>query len=265
MIGGEIMLAEIYNKISKTGSNLSDRLEDELTGNIFGTLRYIPFNDGLKKILTNAVYPSSIVGIIEKIQSDEWNSKIHFWPYDSEGELDVYLEFDDVVIGIEVKYHSGISSDDGADYSNNDDTEKEMMNSSHQLQREARIVSRKGIGKQKVLLFIADSMSCVDVYENMHKRKLMCKNDVVFGYISWQSFLRELRKLKYDNYYNNLMISDMVALLDKKGFNQFYSMHLKEDCLVYGQQYFRFNYKYIRTFCFTANTNIEEDYYYEFK
>jgi|GEM_PF-4181867 len=34
------MLAEIHNKISGTGSNLSDRLEDQLTGDFFGTLRY---------------------------------------------------------------------------------------------------------------------------------------------------------------------------------------------------------------------------------
>jgi hypothetical protein len=110
------MLAEINGKISKTGSNLSDRLEDELTGNIFGTLRYIPFSDGLQPILQNSVFPSSIQGIIKQIQCDEWSNNIQFWPYDNEGELDAYLEFDDVAIGIEVKYHSGLSSDDGADY-----------------------------------------------------------------------------------------------------------------------------------------------------
>ena len=40
MIG---LIAEIYNKISKDGRNLSDRLEDQLTGDFFGTLRYMSF------------------------------------------------------------------------------------------------------------------------------------------------------------------------------------------------------------------------------
>lgn len=36
------MITEIYRIISSTGSNLSERLKDMLTENIFGTLRYIP-------------------------------------------------------------------------------------------------------------------------------------------------------------------------------------------------------------------------------
>ncbi|XIH73360.1 hypothetical protein C1N57_13615 [Priestia aryabhattai] len=34
------MLAEIYNKISQTSSNLSDSLEYKLTGNFFVTIPY---------------------------------------------------------------------------------------------------------------------------------------------------------------------------------------------------------------------------------
>ena len=204
------MLAEINGKISKTGRNLNDRLEDELTGNILGTLRYIPFSEGLQPILQNSVFPSSIQEIVKQIQSDEWSSKIRFWPYDNEGELDAYLEFDDVAIGIEVKYHSGLSSDDGADYSDIDNIENETENSSHQLQRETRIVSRKGVGKQKLLLLIADAMSCADVYANVQKRKLLSKTDVAFGYISWQSFLKELHSIKLNNHFYRVIINDLI-------------------------------------------------------
>lgn len=45
------MIGEIKGKISSTGSNLNDRLEDDLTGNVFGNLRYMSFNHGLKQIL----------------------------------------------------------------------------------------------------------------------------------------------------------------------------------------------------------------------
>ena len=42
---------------------------------------------------------------------------IKFWPYDEDGELDALMEFDNVIMGIEVKYLSGLSSDDSIDYS----------------------------------------------------------------------------------------------------------------------------------------------------
>jgi len=46
------VLAEIKGKISQTGSNLSDRLEDKLTGDFFGTIRYLPFEIGLGPVLS---------------------------------------------------------------------------------------------------------------------------------------------------------------------------------------------------------------------
>lgn len=54
------MLAEIQGKISRTGSNLTERLEDNLTGNVFGVLRYIPFSAALGEVLANGVYPKSV-------------------------------------------------------------------------------------------------------------------------------------------------------------------------------------------------------------
>ena len=44
------MIAEIRGKISSSGSNLSDRLEDKLTGDVFGALRYLEFDEVIKKI-----------------------------------------------------------------------------------------------------------------------------------------------------------------------------------------------------------------------
>ena len=49
------MIAEIKGKLSSTGSNLTNRLEDDLTGNFFGNLRYMSFNKGLKLILMQGI------------------------------------------------------------------------------------------------------------------------------------------------------------------------------------------------------------------
>ena len=259
------MIAEIYGKISKTGSNLNDKLEDNLTGNIFGTLRYMPFEIGLKPIIQNSVYPASISDTTKNINTIEWSNNLQFWPYDREGELDVYLEFDDVAIGVEVKYTSGLSSDDGADYSDINNEKNEIMNSSHQLQREARIISRKGAGKRKVLLFIADAEMCIDIYQDVQKRNLFRNIDVEFGYITWQSFLIELRNIKTDSVFEKIMINDLIALLVKKNFNQFDKMNLNLDFIVDCNKYYSFDDKYRRIFDFNINNNIEGDCYYEFK
>lgn len=164
------MKAEIHGKISSKGSNLTERLEDNLTGNIFGTLRYIPFSTALGKIFGKGVYPKTVGKRIQEIDKEFWADTIQFWPYDREGEIDALIEFEDVVIGIEVKYKSGLSSDDET---NNQEEVQEMQQSFNQLARESRILSRKAPQKRKLLLFIADRMDCKNVYKDVIERKIL--------------------------------------------------------------------------------------------
>lgn len=56
------MIAEIKGKINRQNTNLTELREGELTGNFFGSMRYIPFNMGLKKIL--------------KMPYDQWNFRV---------------------------------------------------------------------------------------------------------------------------------------------------------------------------------------------
>lgn len=260
------MIAEIYGKISSSGSNLHNRLEDNLTGNVFGILRYIPFEKAMKPIIANAIYPKSIADIINKIQAHFWNENIKFWPYDEEGELDTLIEFDDVIIGIEVKYLSGLSSDDGIDYSEPspwNSTEQEQKASSHQLSREARIISKRGSKKKKILIFIASSSSCRDVYEDTINRELIEK-DVDLGYVSWQALLVELSKLKLDNEFHNLMIEDLIKLLKRKGFDQFRDMNLEDEFSIDASSYFQFDCELKNSLNFYISTEVKGDLYYEF-
>lgn len=264
---GEKLLAEIYGKISSSGSNLSDRLEDNLTGNVFGSLRYIPFDKAMKPILSNAVYPQSVANTFKNIEAGFWNSNIKFWPYDDDGELDVLLDFDDVICGIEVKYLSGISSDDGADYSDQNESpliEAEYEKSRHQLSRESRIISKRGGNKEKVLIFIASSSSCRNVYEDTIKRGLLNK-DVKLGYISWQALLIELSFLKLEDEFHNQIIADLIKLLKRKGFEQFNNMHIGEDFYIDASRYFRFDYKPQSAFDFNSSIFVEGDLHYEFR
>lgn len=260
------MIAEIYGKIRQNNSNLSEISEDELTGNFFGQLRYIPFNEGLKTILENAIFPPTVGDLIGNVNVGFWNDKIEFWPYHSEGELDVYIEFDNLTIGVEVKYMSGLSSDDDVDYSIVDEKEN-IEKSRNQLQRESRIIAHRAKDKTKILLLVGDALSCVDIYTNINQRKLLSGSELCFGYATWQSILGELRKLKPDNKYSSLIISDLVSLLERKGFDKFNSMELEMKHTVSNDQYYWFDYTSNNFFTFESTSEIKVmgEYYYDFK
>lgn len=257
------MIAEIKGKISNTGSNLNDRLEDDLTGNVFGNLRYMSFNHGLKQVLIQGIYPRSLSKIIENIDEDEWSEFIEFWPYDKEGEIDALINFKNTVIGIEVKYLSGISSDD--DVSNASDlkggfTIEDNIKSINQLSRESRIVSRVANNKNKILLFVADGESCREVYKNIKVRNII-GNNVELAYISWQSILHGLENLKIDNVYEKVIVSDLKNLLIKKGFESFKNFIVEGNV---EEKWYDFGAIKRNIISFEVKEIVEEDLYYEF-
>ena len=208
------MVEEFYGKVSRSGSNLTDNLEDKLTGDFFGTLRYIDFYDGLKRILIDALSKSvksqeldfqNALGIIQQISCTNIMDKdnIEFWPNHELGELDVLLKFDNCYIGVEVKLHSGLSSDD-------------------QLIREAKIICDRAGDKEKILLFIAGQESCISVY-NQYRNKV---KGAYFIFISWEDILQSLKevKTKCNVYWQGLILGDLIKLLTRKGFDIFSSV-----------------------------------------
>ena len=213
------MVEEFYGKISRSGSNLSDNLEDKLTGDFFGTLRYLDFCDGLQPILCGALRISekqqetsqTAIQLIENVNCTNIRDEEHikFWPKHDRGELDVLLDFDNCCVGIEVKLNSGLSSDD-------------------QLIREAEILCDLAEDKEKILLFIAGHESCVSVYRAY--KAVIRKQGVCFVFASWEDILQSMKDLlnggdesKYTSG-QRLMISDLVKLLTRKGFDTFLSM-----------------------------------------
>ncbi|WP_379969177.1 hypothetical protein [Ectobacillus sp. sgz5001026] len=262
------MIAEIKGKLSQTGSNLTNRLEDNLTGNFFGALRYIPFNLALRNIFLNGIFPHNIRKYIEEIDIDFWADQITFWPYHSEGEIDALIDFDRVTIGIEVKYLHGLSSDDDiglSDEASEQMLAEEALKSCNQLARESRIVSQKGAGKTKILLFIAYNQSCIEVYENIVKRSLpIIEPDVLFGYISWQTILEELNKMKLENPFHQIIINDLILLLAKKGFESFKDMNVTIDEDIAPDGFYKFNSTKSSMVNFDVTNTINGGLYYEF-
>ena len=200
------MLAELHGK-------LENHMEDELTGNVFGTLRYAAFNKILKPILKSCVRPKNISAVIEKVQCEFFGDKIIFWEKTKYGEPDLLLNFDEVIICIEVKYLSGLSGD-------------------NQLEREAKIISDKSAGREKILLLLAKESACVDIVTADYRKKFFDKWQVNLGYIAWEDFLDALKNLKTAaplNPYENIIVDDLIKLLTLKDFAPFRSFDIGKE------------------------------------
>jgi len=102
------MIAEINNKA------VDEYSEDQLTGNVFGALRYLQY-DLFHQIFADCIEPIDVgkslsISLPVKSGSD-WNSGIKFWPRCGGIEPDLIIIIGNTVVMVEVKYGSGESGD----------------------------------------------------------------------------------------------------------------------------------------------------------
>ena len=275
------MLAELHGKISRSGSNLRTTSEDNLTGNVFGVLRYVSFNRLMKPLLLSSLCATSedtlqsVKATIEEIDLDFWNDNIEFWPYDKEGELDVLLKFNNAVIGVEVKYNSPMSDQD---------EDSSMMTtgniglSKEQLPRESRIVKRFA-GKRKAILillakkqFAKATVTDILTYSSDGLTPQKIESDVKLCYIGWEDFLEALKKESRQfkvNDFTSLIVSDLIELLILKGFEQFRSFDVLETLgrIAFNDGYYEFRENTAvrnNNISFYYNDEILKEDFYEF-
>lgn len=189
------MIAEIYHKFSTD-------LEDVLTGDFFGAMRYMPFNRGLNQIFKNYAVSEDpqVTHILSNAADDDFN--FEFWKRSENGlvEIDGFIPLMSVEIGIEVKYRSGLSGGD-------------------QLEKEAQVLDEWCNGKEKLLILIGEAEEAKAIYiENKDKRVF---RDVHLAYLSWQDILLGLDQVLISSSYEKKMIEDLKTLLREKGFVSF--------------------------------------------
>lgn len=189
------MIAEIYHKFSTD-------LEDVLTGDFFGAMRYMPFNRGLNQIFKNYAVNEDpqVTHILSNAADDDFN--FEFWKRSENGlvEIDGFIPLTSVEIGIEVKYRSGLSGGD-------------------QLEKEAQVLDEWCNGKEKLLILIGEAEEAKAIYiENKDKRVF---RDVHLAYLSWQDILLGLDQVLISSSYEKKMIEDLKTLLREKGFVSF--------------------------------------------
>lgn len=211
------MISEIKGKISASGSNLTDRLEDKLTGDFFGALRYLPFEQGLKGILEQ-------VGFSEEEQHN-WQEfldmqtgfkiKYRFWPQHVKGEIDLLLEFEDYLIGIEVKYRSGISSED-------DGKVMEYDQSIHQLSKYSYMIEEAADGRKGYLILLAP-FSIQNAVQKKLNIEYKISPKVTMGFANWEDLHKKLAYMNSSAIAGTqqLILTDAKELLEVKRLKRF--------------------------------------------
>jgi len=240
------MIAEIHNK----SGVITKGSEDELTGNFFGSLRYLSFNKGLKPILKSSIRPQKCAALLERIYEEKWDDRIEFWLQDT-CEPDILISFDDLDMIIEVKYKSGLSSED-------------------QLEKYGDLLIRRSGDKDKVIFLLADDKDAYRIYnENVTNRKKSLLGEIPFGYMTWQNVydaLIELGNCDILNTFDRVIISDLTKLLCKKGFEGFRNFEVG-GLTVKSDETWEFDDSFIviNDFSFEIEKNIERGLYYEFR
>lgn len=224
-------IAEIHGKISEVGTNLSERMEDLLTSDIFGCFRYLPPQKTLIPFLNTArsfhshslVLPSEIIGM-----------HYFFWPWvklrgctPCEPDVVVGLETEGKrlhLVFIEAKYRSGLSGEEDEGESPNNQLARELDNLDRisplnlHWSPDLSITSRtllfvtQGMGIPRTL--IAQSLA-------EYERKRNKQGDIYWT--SWR-FLQPIleESLRQENSPQSIAVmEDMLKLLLRKGLTVF--------------------------------------------
>ncbi|PFM22315.1 hypothetical protein COJ44_01870 [Bacillus anthracis] len=248
------MIAEIHGKISLDGSNLSERLEDKLTGDIFGSLRYLPYRKGLYQLLlgtkfSNILHKQLFLESINLVQEEYVHESFIFWQKRRHSEIDLVLDLGKSVLGIEVKYNSGLSSE-------------------NQLEREALDLIQINKVVPKFLILVGVEPEVNYIVSQVNSRN-MIPSTVIFGYLSWQDILEQLTNIFYSEKMTppeKLIIQDMVHLLERKGFKRFKDFqNLNFLPIIKRESFFSIDQSEILFFTNFSQVPVERKLYYEFK
>lgn len=219
------MLADIHHKISQSGRNLSDRMEDKLTGDFFGAIRYLPFQNGLRHVLSSARFNDSYIQndwLQFLKQTKDYEAELSFRPRHQEGEIDLIVRCSHTLIGIEGKYLSGLSSDD-----QEEEQVIDYKESRNQLARYSRMLKELSEGQPSYLLFLAPFDMMNAVKKSVQDRPIISPS-VSLGFLCWQDVLEALNNLDTSTLDTGrqLIVNDLQALLLKKNLTRFHGFNL---------------------------------------
>ena len=224
------MIEEIYKKIKHFE-------EDELTGDFFGTIKYIPFQKGFGRILNEFLKEKEDQKFkkakeiletfgtnVEFIFWNKQNGKRKYTKGEDVTEPDVLIvDENENAILIEVKYISG-PSDGGTEEKKQINREKNFLNSNFQ-------------GKNTLFLYIGDIWQCTKI-----ERSEEIENIIT---ITWSDITEILKNILNPNdiedNYIKFIFEDILSFLRVKGFEKFKGFRTEiEDMNVYDNYFYQY-------------------------
>lgn len=224
-------IAEIHGKISEAGINLSERMEDLLTSEIFGCMRYLPAEKALFPFLETArSFHGDVFIIPDKIVRVHYT----FWPWlkspssipcEPDAVLGLETESHCVhLVLVEAKYYSGLSSEEDERPEPNDQLARELDN--------LYAVSSMNLGWRPELTVISRTLIFVTQHIGMPRELLATslaeyrrkrKRDGDIFWTSWRFlpniFENNLKSESSPEY--RAVLEDMHKVLLRKGLEMF--------------------------------------------
>lgn len=238
-----MIMAELHGKLSEGFSSL-ERREDILTSNVFQSIKYLEPRAGLIPIL-NSIFKDNKISL-QLDQDENWSVEYFFWPLGierkREPDLLIHLrsKIENYVIMVEAKYCSGPSNREEI----KDETETAFGN---QLSDEFidLIKRRYKIGGRNInfecplsncyLLYLTmnstkpkyDIDSAIEQFqENNPNSKIAIENHLIWT--NWTKIWSVLSSKPIESFPQNLIRSDLLALLEQKGFKEFTGFCFRE-------------------------------------
>ncbi len=226
--------ATVKGKIRAAGVNLTERLEDLLTSEVFSRLRYLPFSVGLAPILArienagDGRYLNSLEVDMDKV------ALYHFWPRINSIEPDLFFKVPlkqdrHLAVIVECKHKSGKSprNDD-----EDDDSDEIDLAKRDQLVREYLIVETlKHNYHQSILLYITGHSSMpkdelkesAEIVDKLDGRTKAMFYEATY-WIGWSDIWNVLRAqrhrlIKYPRLI--MIVDDLLTLLAYHGYRSF--------------------------------------------
>lgn len=214
-------IAEIHGKISRSGSNLSERMEDLLTSYVFGNSRYLPASQYLIPVLRASTKFSGDKGDIFIKSEDYKNLHVLFWRKYDESEPDVTIETDSHCIFIEAKYFSGKSGTYSGETRENDDPDYKYKD---QLAREWRDLKKLSKHRRASLVYLTNDLifpreSFKQANDELGNNEEFINNS---WWLSWSKIHESLLASQKDmDQPESIIIKDILDILERKGLVRF--------------------------------------------
>jgi hypothetical protein len=224
-------IAEIRGKISAAGTNLSERMEDLLTSDVFGNLRYLPPERALLPFLCTAC---SFQGRAFQLEGRIVRVHTAFWPWlkspnciPCEPDVVLGLETEGKIVhlvAVEAKYYASLSSEEDERAQPNNQLARELDNLNEVTavalgwNHGLRIVSR-------TLLFVTQDMGMprADLARSLAEFARKRKSEGDIFWTSWRFLPSILEKgLSTESEPGRrAVLEDMLQLLYRKALTMF--------------------------------------------